>query len=224
MPGGDADDGAGEPWFMKDGKGLAIVLTEMAAAKAKLQVEISALPWKRCLSELESGATAITLHATNNEERAQKFLVSKPYYSISSALYYQTKKYPVAPKIASVAEMKPYRYCGLSGYNYTMYDLPEAQLDTGAKDEASRFAKLKLDRCDFVLGDVEILKGFASMGLLDLSGTGHIPIPGAKPKEFHVMVSRTSAGGEKMLKVINDGITALTKDKTYAKIFKKYGI
>lgn len=105
-----------------------------------------------------------------------------------------------------------------------MYGLPDNLLNTHAKNEVSRFGMLRLGRCDFVIGDVELLSAFAAMGQLDLSGTAQIPIPGAKPKEFHVLVSRSDAGGEKLLKVINDGLVALKADKTYAKIFNKYGI
>lgn len=65
------DDGAGDPWFLKEGKGLAIILTEMAAAKAGVKVEISALPWKRCLGEVESGAMAGALAGSYKDERAK---------------------------------------------------------------------------------------------------------------------------------------------------------
>lgn len=199
------------------------VITEILK-RAGYETQFTLLPWKRCLLEVETGTTNMLLHASYNEERALKFLISKPYYSIHSALFYLKSKYPVPPKIKTVADMKQYRYCGLFGYNYAMYDLPESQLDTGAKDEPSRFKKLRLDRCDFVLGDVEILSNFAAMGQLDLNGTGHIPIPGAKPKEFHAMISKSAAGADKLLKDINDGLSALKADKTYARILKKYGV
>jgi ABC-type amino acid transport substrate-binding protein len=52
----------------------------------------------------------------------------------------------------------------------------------------------------------------------------HIPIPGAKAKEFHAMVTKAPTGGEKLLKIINDGIVASKADKTYTKIMNKYGI
>lgn len=192
--------------------------------RAGYEPKITLLPWKRCLAEVERGTMAMLLNAAYSEERAQKYLMTTPYYSIRSALFYLSSKYPVAPKIDTVADMKQYRYCGLFGYNYTMYAIPDTQLDTGAKDEAIRFAKLRHDRCDFALGDVEVLNGFVSMGQLNLSGVSHIPIPGDKPKEFYALVTRAPSGGEKLLKVLNDGIAAAKADKTYTRIFKKYGI
>ncbi len=186
--------------------------------------QITLLPWKRCLGEVEAGRAALLLNASFNEERAQKFLVSKPYYSINSALFYSSAKYPVPPKMVSMGAMKKYRYCGLLGYNYTMYDIPPEQLDTGARDETSRFEMLRMGRCDFVLGDVEIIKAFAAMGQLNLAGTAYVSIPGTKPKEFHALVSRAWPGGETLLKHINDGIAASKADKSFDKVFKKYGL
>jgi polar amino acid transport system substrate-binding protein len=207
---------------------------EVVGASADLIVEIlrragyrptiTLLPWKRCLAEVENGKMAMFMNAAYSAERSQKYLISNPYYSLRSALYYLDSKFPDAPKMSTTDDLKRYRYCGLFGYNYTMYDLPEAQLDTGAKDEASRFRKLRMGRCDFVLGDIELLNSFSSMGQVDLDGVSHIPIPGAKPKEFHVMVSMTPAGGKELLQVINDGLAASKADKTYARIFKKYGM
>lgn len=186
--------------------------------------QITLLPWKRCLSDVEAGRTAMLLNASFNEERAHKFLVSKPYYSIHSALFYISAKYPEPPKMASLEEMKKYRYCGLLGYNYTMYDIPPDQLDTGARDETSRFEMLRMGRCDFVLGDVEIIKAFAAMDQLNLLGTAYVAIPGTKPKEFHALVSRAWPDGEKLLQRINDGIVAAKAEKSFDKVFKKYGL
>jgi len=225
------DDEAGwPPYTFVDPKnpqtvtGASVEIISEILKRAGYEPQITLLPWKRCLAEVEAGTTAMLLNAAYSDERAQKYLMSKPYYSMNSALFYISSKYPTPPKITTVDEMKKYRYCGLFSYNYTMYNLPESQLDTGAKDEVSRFAKLRLDRCDFALGDLELLNSFASMGQLDLSGTSHIPIPGSKAKEFHAMVTKAPTGGEKLLKIINDGIAALKADKTYAKIMKKYGI
>ena len=186
--------------------------------------QITLLPWKRCLALVESGQKAMLLNASFSEERAQKFLMTKPYYSLHSVLFYRTSKYPSPPKLTTAEDMKSYRYCGLHGYNYTMYDIPKSQLDTGAKDEVSRFAMLKLDRCDFVLGDVELLRAFSAMGQLNLDGTSHLPIPGAKPKEFHAMVSKVLVHGDKLLRILDDGVAAAKADKSYTAIFNRYGL
>lgn len=225
------DDGAGwPPYTFADPKdpdkviGASKDLIFGILERAGYTPRITLLPWKRCLAQVESGQTAMLLNASYSEERAQKFLMSKPYYSLHSVLFYRTSKYPSPPKLTGVEDMQSYRYCGLYGYNYTMYSIPNAQLDTGAKDEPSRFAMLERGRCDFVLGDLELLHAFSSMGRLNLDGTGHIPIPGAKPKEFHAMVSKALPDADKLLKTLDEGIIAAKADKTYARIFSRYGL
>ncbi len=225
------DDGAGwPPYTFVDPKhpdhiiGASKDLIFGVLERAGYAPHIALLPWKRCLAQVESGQTAMLLNASFSPERAEKFLMTKPYYSLHSVLFYRTSKYPSPPTLTTVQDLKLYRYCGLHGYNYTMYDIPKSQLDTGAKDEASRFEMLKRDRCDFVLGDVELLHAFSSMGQLNLDGTGHLPIPGATPKEFHAMVSRALVDGDKLLRILDDGIAAAKADKTYAKIFSRYGL
>lgn len=225
------DDGAGwPPYTFVDPKnpdhivGASKDLIFDILERAGYSPHITLLPWKRCLAQVEIGQTAMLLNASYSQERAEKFLMTKPYYSLHSVLFYRTSKYPSPPKLASVEDMKSYRYCGLHGYNYTMYDIPKSQLDTGAKDEVSRFEMLKRDRCDFALGDVELLHAFSSMGQLNLDGTGHLPIPGAKPKEFHAMVSRALVDADKLLKILDDGIAAAKADKSYARIFSRYGL
>lgn len=68
------DDAESAPWIIKDGKGLNVVLMEMAAAKAGVKLEIAALPWKRCLGEVEAGSIAGAIAASYKDERA-KFAV-----------------------------------------------------------------------------------------------------------------------------------------------------
>jgi polar amino acid transport system substrate-binding protein len=65
------DEAESAPWIIKDGKGLNIVLLEMAAAKAGVKLDIAVLPWKRCLGEVESGAIAGAIAASYKEERAK---------------------------------------------------------------------------------------------------------------------------------------------------------
>ena len=201
----------------------AEIVTEILK-RAGYTAKITLLPWKRCLFEVEEGRMAMLLDASYNEERAQKYLISKPLYSLHSALYYMRSRYQSPPKLSSVDDMKQYKYCGLFGYNYTMYALPETQLDTAATSEVVRFKMLRGGRCDFVLGDTELLRAFAAMGQLDLDGTDYIPIPDAKPKEFHIMATKKTAEGSKLVKLIDDGIAAMKKDKSYDGIFRKHGM
>ena len=224
------DDGGWPPYTYADPKdvnnviGAATDLIKEILMKSGFEPKIKLMPWKRCLEEVEKGKSAMLLNASYNEERAKKYLISLPYYTINSGLFYLNKRFPEKPKIASIAEMSKYSFCGLLGYNYTMYNIPADKLDTGAKNEKQRFDKLRAGRCDFAVGDIEILKGFTVVQGLDLNGIDSIPVPEDKPKAFHMLITRAPSGGEKLLKTLNDGLEQFKKDGSYEKIFKKYGI
>jgi len=224
------DDGGWPPFTFTDPKdpkkviGAATDVIVEILKRSGYEAQVTLVPWKRCLAEVESGETAMLMNAAYNDERAKTYLMSKPYYTLSSGLFYLTSKFPNKPDIKTQDDMKKYKYCGIAGYNYKMYPIPESQIDMGSKDEVSRFKKIRGGNCDIAVGDVEVLKAMAAQGTVDLKGFEILPVPGAKPKEFHAMISRAASGGEKLHKIIDDGLEKLKKDGTYAKIFKKYGI
>lgn len=65
------DDVEQFPWVLKDGRGLAVELLEMASKKTGTSYELVALPWKRCLLEVEKGEVAGAFPASFSEERAK---------------------------------------------------------------------------------------------------------------------------------------------------------
>lgn len=65
------DDVEQFPWVLKDGRGLAVELLEMASKKTGTTYELVALPWKRCLMEVEKGEVAGAFPASFSEERAK---------------------------------------------------------------------------------------------------------------------------------------------------------
>lgn len=57
--------------LLKDGRGLAVELLEIASKKTGVTYELVALPWKRCLMEVEKGEVAGAFPASFSEERAK---------------------------------------------------------------------------------------------------------------------------------------------------------
>lgn len=64
------EDSDNAPWLLKGGQGLNNVLIDMAAKQANVKIEQVALPWKRCLDSLSSGAVAGAIGASFTAERA----------------------------------------------------------------------------------------------------------------------------------------------------------
>ncbi|MBF0209241.1 MAG: transporter substrate-binding domain-containing protein, partial [Oligoflexia bacterium] len=147
------DDAGWPPFSYADPKNPSKVIGAAAEVVEEIlringyDPKITMVPWARCLIQVEEGKSAMLVSATYNEERASKYLISDPYYTVTSALFYDPNFMPKPPKITTVDDMQKYTYCGLQGYNYTMYKLPPDKLDTGAKDEQQRVEKLRGGRC-----------------------------------------------------------------------------
>lgn len=204
--------------------GASVELVEEILGRAGCKPVKEALPWNRCLAQAESGKSAMVLDASWSEERAAKFFYTKAVYTITSALFHTRKRFPAKPLIATAEDMNKFTYCGILGYNYSMYRIDKERIDSGSVSEPARLAKLRSGRCDFLIGDMEILKGFEILKQVDLSDLESIPIPGAKPKEFFVLVSRQHPESQNILKIINEGIIRLKEDGTYDKIFARHGL
>ncbi len=226
-----AVDAAGWPPFVyedpKTGKasGASFDILREILTRANLDFEVKFLPWKRCLVLGANGDFDIVMDGTFSAERDKSFFFTEPFYTINSALYYSVKQHPQGPpKINQIADYQNHSFCGLFGYNYTMYSIPEENIFSKSFEEKHRLKLLHAGRCDFLIGDIEILQGFEKMGMISLDKLKRIPILGAEPKQFFMLLSRKKNSNKKLLKLINKGLENLKKDGTYEKIFKSYGI
>lgn len=226
-----AVDAAGWPPFVyedpKTGKasGASFDILREILTRANLDFEIKFLPWKRCLILGANGDFDLVMDGTFSAERDKSFFFTEPFYTINSALYYSVKQHPQEPpKINQIEDYKNYSFCGLFGYNYTMYNIPNENIFSKSYVEEHRLKLLHAGRCDFLIGDIEILQGFEKMGIISLDKLKRIPIIGAEPKQFFMLLSRKKSSNIKLVDLINQGLENLKKDGTYQQIFKSYGI
>ncbi|WP_137937862.1 transporter substrate-binding domain-containing protein [Chitinivorax sp. B] len=59
------------PWILKSKKGLNIIMMEQVAKKSGLKLEMTAVPWKRCLNDLQSGTMDGAFAASYKADRAE---------------------------------------------------------------------------------------------------------------------------------------------------------
>lgn len=224
-------DSAGfPPYTYQDAKvpekiiGFSVDLVAAVLKESDQTPDITLLPWLRCLKEVEDGKSVwMALDATYSEERASKYWISDPVYMIHSTLFYDTKKYPAPPALHTAQDLSNYTYCGIHGYNYSMYKIPPARITT-AKTETARFAMLRANHCDFVLADVEPLLGFVKTGDVDLKGLGKIAIPEFKDKRYVVLITKGNPNGERLLKDFNDGLKKVKADGRHKALLANHGL
>ena len=183
---------------------------------------VELLPWQRCQDEVKRGeAYQMLLNASYNEERAQNYHMSQIAYVTNSYYFYSTQNHPAGLEVKDKADLKNFRVCGILGYNYDEYDVPE--IDTGTADMTALIEKLHAGRCDLFIEKLEIMSGFTVMGNDILGGgqLGYAPIVGTEPAPFYLMFAKNEQGLE-LKNMVDAGLQEMIASGRFNELLKKY--
>lgn len=206
-------------------EGFAVDVTDAIFKKAGIGYTIELLPWARCQKEIEQGTSfQMALNASYSDARAKTYHLSRAFYRTVNYYFYSRRNHPQGLTIDGVEDLKKYRVCGLYGYSYAAYGLPEGAIDQGAREFNTLILKLHAGRCDLFVEKYEVMVGFTVIGQPYLADKdlGAKPIPGMAPGEFHIMISRRYEHAEQLLKIVNEGLTELEASKQMGNLLKKY--
>lgn len=182
-------------------------------------------PWARCQHDVENGSQEIAMGGTFNEERNKRYLLSRPYFSVTPGYFYWK---PLAPakgiRLASAADLAKYRLCGMTGHNYAALGLPEDQIETASSDYKAAVARLSHRRCDLFLENLEVVRGLAALGETALQDPNMVgrPVPGLAPITVHFMISRASGQGPILAALIEDKLRAMEKNGELTELAARY--
>lgn len=198
--------------------GHTVDLLEYISKKHKIGLKVRLLPWRRCLQQVQDGDVYnIATDAAFTKFRDEKYLLSEPYYEVSSELFYLKEHFPSGfPSFKTAKELfKIGSICGIAGYAYDGFlkDLDVKRLDMGSQDHDSVIVKLKRKRCVAFIARYEILKGFAAIGKDYGIGTklGHIKVKGSRKDKFHFLISRKWSKAAEVKKLIDQEIKEFEK-------------
>ena len=207
--------------------GAMIELVERIFALVKMDYQITAIPWKRCLYEVatfdQSQTYEVAIEGTLNEERLAAFYMTAPVYTTTGAYWYSKQRFPQGPLIRSPEDLKGYQLCGILGYNYTGYQLPPELVLHRPKTYQAAFSMLSLGRCDLFLSNIPTVMGKTKLGELtvpdDVDGKR---VPGLPSGTFHILIAKTSPRAHVLLAEINQAILTLNYRGVTDDIFRKY--
>lgn len=208
--------------------GSAVDALDRILRPAGISYTIELLPWKRCQLEIMAGTRyQLALNASYSAERERDFLLSRPFYRLTSQYFYSRKQHPEGLAIKGPADLKRYRVCGLAGYNYSTYGLIPEEMELGYNGFANMIAKLHAGRCDLFVEKREIIQGFTVVDpemarlLADpqfAAGT----LPGVRDAPFHMIVSRAVPYGQALQQLLDVGIAELEASGEMQKIMARY--
>ncbi|MES2324940.1 MAG: transporter substrate-binding domain-containing protein [Pseudomonadota bacterium] len=199
--------------------GFDVDLLRRVFTDAGHEVQIDLLPWLRCLALTSRGDYDIAMDGIKSPVRERDFLFATSHYSLTSVFIYL--KSNRKPRTESSAALATERVCSQAGYNYAPFGVPDSMIRNRAKtlDDAAKM--LRLGRCSVMLQQVEVLRGSATLGNIDLLNQPDFlqEYPTwMRPIDFHFMVSRTLPHREALLDIINDGMARLEKSGELSRI------
>jgi polar amino acid transport system substrate-binding protein len=203
--------------------GFSVELVHEILNREGVDYEITMLPWKRCLANVEYGKTEMLLDATYNKNRDKKYYISKPCYITNAYYFYSKKHHPEGLNIKTLEELEQYRIGGRLGFNYKPYGIEDSELHSTTNTFQSLIDVVHSNRCDLFIEKLEVLVGFFSVNGHNLSDSdlAYAPLPEIEPEPFYFMFTRNDRG-RKLKAIIDNGIDRLEKNGHLQELLKKH--
>jgi polar amino acid transport system substrate-binding protein len=202
--------------------GASAHLARLILARAGHDFSITLLPWGRCLQSVAAGRIGFALHAPIGPEVGPEFLATRPYASIRPALFYTELRFADAPAITG-NPWPDFRYCGSAGHG-GRYPIPQGRLDLSAYNTELTLGMLRGGHCDLALANLEEVLASGRSGRLEIDGLRWIPVPGARPRPFGMLIGRAGPGAAALHRMLDDGIGELEGNGMMAAILASYGL
>lgn len=193
-------------------RGYDVDVLNLIVAGSGRKLQIDMLPWARCLLLGARGKYDILLDGIRVPERERDFLLAESHYAVTPLFLY-LKDRP-RPPIDSLDSLKQVRVCSQADYNYSTFGLTDAMISNRARSVDDAATMLKLDRCNVLLQELEILRANARLGGIDLLNDP--TLVQERPAwlgslEFHYLVSRAVPYRRELLQLLDRGVARLRK-------------
>jgi len=222
-------------WEREDGEvnkdkltGAMIEVLYEIAEITDIVFDISMLPWKRCLLDVnefsQKQKSEMFINGTFNVERAEKYYITAPIYFNKAGVWYSNKRFPNGFTIKSFDELNKYKLCGVLGYNYDRYKVADSsQVDTRATSLDQAMKKVSADRCNLLLESAAIPYGFQAIGKSVIPEDVKFAVIEDSPAAgFHIFIAKSSPRAFKLLTTINQAVIILGANGTIDKIMRSY--
>ncbi len=210
-------------------EGYTIDVLEAILSENNISVTFELPAWGRCLAKADEGKEyQIALDASYSEERNQTYLLTDSYYVITPKIFYAKETFPNGfPSVSNIDQLFSLgNICGLFSYNYEGFSqgIENSNVDRGAKDFSALAGKTLRGRCVGFLARYEILVGFSALGQDYLLGgqVADTNLPGAKPDDFYMLISRNYQYSNELKRVIDQGIQKLKESGQLDEFLRKY--
>ena len=200
--------------------GIAVDWLEKILQEHKIVPKHRILPWKRCLVELKRGNVDIVPNASFKVSRLQFAYYTQPIYSTHLKLYHLNSAPYKPANFTQIEQFSAHSVGGVNGFNYTPFD-GLLKINLGAKTRKSLLAKLEKGRLDFAILQQEVLQAMLINQPEQLAKFIAIDSPITPSQPYHALVIKNS-NGQRIVKLIDNGIKALQNSGKYQEILDGY--
>ncbi|MES2298691.1 MAG: transporter substrate-binding domain-containing protein [Pseudomonadota bacterium] len=203
--------------------GLDVDLLKRIIGDSGRAVDITLLPWARCLAMGSRGQTDILLDGIKSPLRTGQFLFPSSHYALTPIFLY-LKGRP-RPAMDSAAQLAHSRVCSQADYNYESFGIPNAIISNRARTIDDAATMLKVGRCEIMLQQVETLRGHAQLGGVDLMNSPEFEreTPAwLKQIDFYFMVGKTVPYGKELIDLLDKGVVSLKRDGEIERLRSKH--
>ena len=212
-------DSKGKP--TSEFKGSSVDLFRAVFSRLGYEVRfIGDMPWARCMHSVENRTVDFAMDAYYNVERATRFDYSVHYNTLTPRIFYRRNK-PLV--IKELADLKKHRGCGMNGASYTHYGLAAGDLEQGGSSYERMILKLKAERCDYFVEELEVIAGYKTLGRDYLKDPDllHAAVPGATGPAKHLIAAKSSAAAA-LLPSVNELIEKAIRSGEAAELWKRH--
>jgi polar amino acid transport system substrate-binding protein len=207
--------------------GASVDALKAISKKTGIKFNISAYPWKRCLSYVEHYGKVKKFEAfidgTSNKSREEKYLKTEPFYATTLGVFYSKTRFPKGLDISLRKDLAPYKVCGIHGQNYDKYVKLGIKLDTGSKNISSAIKKVLAGRCDVYVSSLEPVLGDILLGNVEMpENLTYTQIKEKESNNFYFWISKQSLRAKEIKTTMDKAIKELKKDGKWEEIYKNY--
>jgi polar amino acid transport system substrate-binding protein len=175
------------------------------------------LPWSRCLVMVEEGQMDFAMDAYFDADRAKRFAYTTHYNTLTPQIFFRRAR-PV--RVQSLSDLKSLKGCGMNGASYSHYGLNASDLDLGPGYD-NMIKKLKAERCDYFVEELEVIAGYKIIGTDYLSdpAIANSPVPLAKAPAKHLITAKNGPWA-KLIAPLDNALKAVIKSGEAAASWK----
>jgi polar amino acid transport system substrate-binding protein len=183
-------------------------------------VRFVALPWARCMQEVESGHVDYALGAYYSDDRARRFSYSVPYSRGTPQVFFLRKR---KLNINRKEDLRALHGCGLAAGSYGHYGLRNQDLDLGVNTYERLMKKLKAGRCDYFVEELEVIAGYKHIGKDYLADPelAHAPVPGVTAPAAH-LIAGLNTRASALMPQLNVALLELVRSGQAAQLWKRH--